>query len=534
MMVRKSAVLVAVLVAVFSAVLVPTSSAGMSDAAVSDSDIGISNTVENVYVSAGSTCRIDIVIVNNLPYQANSIANERVITLSTNDTKYLTMNISDSFIILEGQKHKTVGITLAADLYASTGKTDAVLTLTVKPMDSSDVTTGKINYVIHVNIDSPLSSATSFNNILEVFPNPFPAPFNTPLASAFITFILWIIIGSIALALVTPIIFRIMSRGSKEKKNIPKKGIKKLMMAMVVMFALGSCMKVYGASEALIATVTAWTSMLYVLLGAIVAWRLYKTFQAITFDRINDSLAEDGITDFNSNNDLEPLLDLIGKITITVVALAIILARFGIDVGAIITSAGLVSLGITYGASSVLNQFFSGMVLLITRPFKAGDIVQIGADSSSMYEVVKVKVMNTVFESFINEDVIIMPNNAVSSATIVNVTGKGLVRKIQVYVGVAYGENLDKAKRIMVDIANNYPTTIINEQYDAPYVSVTDLKDSCVELRLTMYVRDVNDAGKNASHVREAIYKKFTAEGITIPFPQMDVHISGAETGKKA
>jgi small-conductance mechanosensitive channel len=170
------------------------------------------------------------------------------------------------------------------------------------------------------------------------------------------------------------------------------------------------------------------------------------------------------------------------------------------------------------------------MVLLLTRPFKSGDLVRVGT-TPMIYRVSAVNIMSTVFENWENDEVVIMPNNMVSSSAIVNMTGDGLIYKITVFMNIAYENDIETAKEIMKQAAVAHPSVISNGSVDVPSVRMTSFLDSSIELRLSCYVYDFNDGGKISGELRESIFKSFKENGITIPFPQMDVHLDPERKG---
>ncbi|MDR3282202.1 MAG: mechanosensitive ion channel [Candidatus Methanoplasma sp.] len=222
--------------------------------------------------------------------------------------------------------------------------------------------------------------------------------------------------------------------------------------------------------------------------------------------------------------DPEPILKLFGKLVISVIGVAMIATSLGFNLTVIITSAGIVSLGITLGAQSVLSQFFSGLVILVTHPFRSGDFVRIGSNPLT-YEVKSVNIMNTVFKNWDNEEDIIMPNNAVAAATVTNITKENTLYKIYVYMSVAYGTDLEKAKRLMIDVAMDEPIVVKSDAVPMPATRVTSLDSSDVKIRLAVYVGDFDDSARAEGLLREKMYLAFRENGISIPFPQMDVHM---------
>jgi len=499
--------------------------ATMSDSALSDTDVGLVPYDTHIDVNAGSSGSFTIEVVNHLPQlQAstdNITDNTRMISIkfiSPPDTD-VSVDDKDNNFTLDGQGHCTVTVDVNVHKYATAGTYQIGVVLNVTLLDgTSTLTTAPVQ--VELTVLSPLSSGDTYNKIMGLFKNPFPEPFDGPLASAVITFLLWMVIGSLILFALIPVLLRAFMRNHTEEGKKVKKGLRALVPLVVLLFAFDSSLRVYGASESIIGPVEVWFNVFYIILGAVIAWGIYLIFIQYIISRISDNRHIE-----KKEMDLEPLLRLFGKLIIWVFAVAMIMAAWGFNLTAIVTSAGIISLGITLGAQNILNQFFSGMVLLLSRPFKSGDLVKVGS-SNTVYRVSRVNIMNTVFENWDNEETVIMPNNAVSSSTIVNITGEGLIYKTLIFMNVAYDSDIALAKKLMEKAAMDHPNIITNGSVDLPSTRVTAFLDSSIEIRLIGYVYDFNDNGRVGGELREAIFRAFKENGIKIPFPQRDINLN--------
>jgi small-conductance mechanosensitive channel len=229
---------------------------------------------------------------------------------------------------------------------------------------------------------------------------------------------------------------------------------------------------------------------------------------------------------------LIPLFKMLGKIGIATIAVAAILATLGFNLYAIITGAGIAGLAVSLGAQSMLQQFFSGVTLLITRPFKPGDMIRLGTDAA-MLRVRKVGMMNSQFENWENAELFCLPNNMVTSSRIINMTGENRAYRTLVYMNVAYDTDLKRAQDLMMEAALEHPHVLKDGSFDKPSTRVTGFLDSSVELRLAIYVDEFEDYAFIAGQLRWAIFEKFKANGINVPFPQRDVHIYRHEAGNE-
>jgi small-conductance mechanosensitive channel len=468
-----------------------------------------------------------IEVVNYLPYSATAIDNYRMVSVAfvSDEDVHISVKESDRDFVLVGQEHRSITVTVDVGRYSASGDHDVSIILTVRTLFEGSAIVMTTPYDIDLYVLSPLSSGDAFNRLLGIFANPLPEPFNTPLATAVISFFLWMIIGAIFLLIIVPAAFRIFARKYEEEGKKLGKGLRTFVPIVLVLFAFDSSLRVYGASERIIGPIETWFDIFYIILGAMIAWMAYLVFVHHMISKISKNKRV-GQRDM----DIEPLLRLLGKLVIAVMAVALIMSAWGFNLTAIITGAGIVGLGITLGAQHILNQFFSGMVLLLTRPFKSGDLVKIG-NNSMTYRVLAVNIMNTVFENWDNKEAVIMPNNMVSSSAIVNMTGDGLMYKIMVFMNIAYENDIEQAKEIMKGAAMSHPNVITNGSVDLPSVRMTSFLESAIELRLSCYIYDFNDGGSIAGALRETIFKSFKESGITVPYPQMDVHVDPVRKG---
>jgi len=256
--------------------------------------------------------------------------------------------------------------------------------------------------------------------------------------------------------------------------------------------------------------------VVFVVIGAYIAWRAFKIVLynvIVRFDR------EDRVDDT-----LIPLFKMIGRIVICVVALSTILNIFGFDLAAIVTSAGLVSLAISLGAQETLNQFFCGIQLMATRPFRIGDKVRLGTDTNVLI-VRKIRVMDTEFKNWLNEEVFRVPNSKVMSSMITNITYNDESYKIYEYIDVDYGADIDKAKEIMLSIVSAHPQVITDGSKDMPSFRFYSMDASSIRLRVTYVLTDHELSYTVPCQIREAIYRKLHAEGIKVPHNIVDVHM---------
>ncbi|MCL2148492.1 MAG: mechanosensitive ion channel [Methanomassiliicoccaceae archaeon] len=518
----RRAVAPALLIALAAVLLVATPLAAPGSAAAGD--VGLVAYEYDLEVNAGSSDGFRVEVVNYLAYVENDIGNYRMVSVSFTSAPGVTVSVDDGDrdFVLMGQEHRSISVTVDVGRYAAAGGYEIGIVLKVKDLQEGSAAVATDPVAVGMTVLSPLSSGDAYNRILGVFENPLPEPLDSPLASAAISFVLWMVIGALAVVVLMPLILRVFAHNYEEEGKKLRKSVRTFAPFVLILYAFDNSLRVYGAPEEVIGAVESWFEIFYILLGAVIAWTVYTIFiqHAVSKMSKNRRVGQKDV-------DVEPLLRLLGKLTISVMAVALMMSVWGFNLTAIITGAGIVSLGITLGAQNILNQFFSGMVLLLTRPFKSGDLVKIGG-GNMIYKVSAVNIMSTVFENWDNEETVIMPNNMVSSSAIVNLTGDGLIYKVTVFMNIAYENDVDLAKELTKEAAMGHPNVITNGSVSPPSVRVSAFLDSAIELRLACYVYDFNDSGKISGELREAIFRSFKKNGISVPFPQMDVHIDPA------
>ncbi len=211
----------------------------------------------------------------------------------------------------------------------------------------------------------------------------------------------------------------------------------------------------------------------------------------------------------------------LGYVGITLAAVLGI-AVLGIDLTSIALIAGALSVGIGFGLQNVVNNFVSGMILLVERPIKVGDWVVVGANEGF---VKRIQVRATELETFQRASVII-PNSELLSTAVVNWTHKDRYGRVEVRVGVAYGTDTRKVRDILLACARQHDKVLT---WPEPFVVYQDFGSSSLDFELRCFTSDVLYRVIIASDLRYAIDDRFREEGIEIPFPQRVVHYAGEQ-----
>ncbi len=220
------------------------------------------------------------------------------------------------------------------------------------------------------------------------------------------------------------------------------------------------------------------------------------------------------------------LASMVSYIGITIAALLAV-GVMGFNFQNIAIIAGALSVGIGFGLQNIVNNFVSGLILLVERPVKIGDWVVVGENEGF---VKRISVRATEIETFDRASVI-LPNSDLLSTAVMNWTHKDKLGRLIVMVGVAYGSDTDKVRDILLSRAKSHPDVLTWPQ---PNVVFQNFGASSLDFELRAFVRDVDKRLIVGSDLRFAIDKAFREEGIEIPFSQHDIHLRDIERLEQA
>ncbi|TQV76025.1 mechanosensitive ion channel [Exilibacterium tricleocarpae] len=214
----------------------------------------------------------------------------------------------------------------------------------------------------------------------------------------------------------------------------------------------------------------------------------------------------------------------LSSIVYALILAATVLVAFGhvgIETTSFIAILGAAGLAVGLALQGSLANFASGVLIILFRPFKAGDFVEAGGVSGSVH---KIEIFSTVLKTPDNK-VIILPNSLITGAPITNYSTSP-TRRIDLVIGVGYDADLQQAKQILNNIVAGHPAIL---EEPAPTVAVVELADSSVNFAVRPWV---NTADYWPTHfdLMETIKLKLDENNISIPFPQMEVHMQ-SQTG---
>lgn len=209
------------------------------------------------------------------------------------------------------------------------------------------------------------------------------------------------------------------------------------------------------------------------------------------------------------------MCSIVYAVLIVFVVIAV-LNQIGIQTTSLVAILGAAGLAIGLALQGSLSNFAAGVMMIIFRPFKAGDYIEGGGVSGTVEEV-------QIFTTFLttpDNKTVIVPNSKIMSDNIINYSTK-CTRRIDLTVGVGYGDDLDRARAVIQQVMDA-ETRILTDP--APMIVVKELSESSVNFSIRPWVM-TGDYWEVYFDLVENIKKSFDREGISIPFPQRDVHL---------
>ena len=213
------------------------------------------------------------------------------------------------------------------------------------------------------------------------------------------------------------------------------------------------------------------------------------------------------------------LIDFLGTIFYSILLLVVVIAaleQLGVETTSLVALLGAAGLAVGLALKDSLSNFASGVMLIVFRPFKKGDFIE-AAGVSGIVE--NITIFNTMMRSGDNKEIIV-PNSGIYGGTIVNYSAKP-TRRVDMVFGIGYDDDLRKAKALLMEILESDERVLSDP---APMVTVKELGDSSVNFNVRPWVNSADYWGVFAD-THEKVKLAFDEAGISIPYPQMDVHL---------
>lgn len=204
------------------------------------------------------------------------------------------------------------------------------------------------------------------------------------------------------------------------------------------------------------------------------------------------------------------------SITLNFIFVIILISILGIETSSFIALFASAGVAVGMALSGTLQNFAGGVMILLFKPFKVGDVIEAQGQSGTVKEI---QIFNTLMTTPDNK-IIIIPNGGLSTGITKNYS-QASTRRVDWEFGIAYGDNYDQAKTVLIRLLEADKRILKEPEY---FVALTSLGESSVNIVVRAWVNSADYWGVFFD-MNEKVYKTFAAEKLSIPFPQMDVHL---------
>jgi len=194
-----------------------------------------------------------------------------------------------------------------------------------------------------------------------------------------------------------------------------------------------------------------------------------------------------------------------------------LLSLYNINVNVLIASFGVMGLGISLAAQDTLSNVIAGVMIMIDQPFRVGDRIEIRG-LGTWGDVVDIGLRSTR----IRTREVIVPNNSISTDQVVNYTFPDPQYRIQIEIGVGYGQDIEKVRQIIIDTVSQVKGVLLDKPVDALYV---EMGASAMTFRVRWWIDSYVDTRRMFDSVNSALQKALDEAGIEMPFNTYDINI---------
>lgn len=220
-------------------------------------------------------------------------------------------------------------------------------------------------------------------------------------------------------------------------------------------------------------------------------------------------------------SDFIPFLEGLIKVFIVGVVIFVILNIWGIDITPLFLSAGVAGVAVAFAARDTVANLFGGLSVFIDRPYKIGDYVIVNEKYRG--EVIEIGMRSTKIRTRDNV-LLTIPNSVLVTNTVINETGFDPKLRIRIPLSVAYDSDLEKVEKILIDTIAQHKEILKNPK---PKVRFRKFDDSAIKLEVLGVINKPVNRGRVIHELIKSIDKRFKKEHISLPYPQMDVHLYG-------
>jgi MscS family membrane protein len=492
----------------------------------------LSGVLVSMTVGASQPEFVQVIEIDN--YEKHVVAGQSVTynwtLLNSQSASDLTVNVSGR---LSGS-----GWSLVIDrpsVLLPAGSLNMTFVTVTAPTDSGDLSS-VLNLTISAYMDGFLVQVTdmsavssirgalaSSDRILGIWSNPLPSPLDNEWGVFLLNVLIWLGIA-IAVAFGMDRILKVITRKTKTALDDIILGIIRTPILLII-FAFGAVQSLDALHKYIPedARESVW-SLYQVILVLVIFYLAYKLFKEILlhYGKLIAERTESKIDDV-----LMPVLEKIGVVVIGLVAVGYVLTVLHVDLTMFVAGGVVVSMVLAFAAQETLSNFFSGIFILLDRPFAEGDTVILS--DGDWCEIRHIGLRTTRLYRFSDATIVTLPNNRLINDKITRVTNVQDPAKVNVTVGVAYGSDPAKAREAISKAIKAMPYSLLTDKTKEPLILLDQMADSSLLFKVIVWLNDSDKRVAAADRLTEEIYLRLKEAGIEIPITQRLVHVKKAD-----
>jgi MscS family membrane protein len=260
----------------------------------------------------------------------------------------------------------------------------------------------------------------------------------------------------------------------------------------------------------------------YLAIGLMFAWRLTMGM----FDWYGREIA--ARTQSNVDQHLMPFFRRIALVLVVLLALSVLLSHFGVDVSGLVATLGIGSLAIALAAQAALEDTISGFLIIVDRPFRVGDRIEL-RDLDTWGDVEDIGLRSSRIRLRDNRTVIV-PNSVIGRSLVINHSYPNTEYRIYTEIGLAYGSDIEKARKAICEAVSNLPGVLPTHPVEALFLK---FGTGTLTFRVRWWIESYAETRRMFDKVNTAIYTALTAANIEMSPPtEMNLHVDEDTMGK--
>jgi len=328
-----------------------------------------------------------------------------------------------------------------------------------------------------------------------------------------------ILIGLVLAGIAYFIISWLKKKASKTESNLDDILLAALGKPLVITILAGSIYIAFTRFEILPEQVVGfavnqYVNAFFILIGAWIvssfSYNLLRTYGSVVAEK----------TETDLDDRLLPLLEIAARYLIWFVAFLLILSNFNIDITPLLAGAGIAGIALALAAQDILSNFFGGAIITIDKPFRIGDRITF---DKYFGDIISIGPRSTRLKTLDNQ-IVTIPNSKITSNIVVNYAQPDIKMKVRIPFSVAYGSDMPRVKRILLEIAceaMEKTSWVLSDP--GPSVYFLELGESSLNGQLILWTNNYDNTWDVQDYMNSRIIERFREEGIEIPFRQVDV-----------